>query len=209
MQNRLKCQRLRYETIRQKADAFRAQYWPQGTLPVDPELIAFTKLNIDIVPLPDLHNDCDIDAVLQPDCRKIFVDAEQYRRDNAQNRMRFSLAHELGHVALHESVMSQFARLTVKEWIDLIQDVPEEDYKWFEWQACEFAGRLLVPLDELRSELEATVADTKHSNRKQNKEFIVQDFILRASRKFQVSRAVIEARYRPENLSDFLSDLIS
>ncbi len=38
-------------------------------------------------------------------------------------------------------------------WKDFILNVPENEYRSFEWQANEFAGRLLVPHPELEAEV--------------------------------------------------------
>ena len=120
---------------------------------MEPELIACNELDIELYQLPNLLAHCDMDAMLQPDCRGILVDEAQYWAEKSQNRIRFSLAHELGHVALHQKIMLPFRRLTLKEWFDLHENKSDDNHRWFEWQASEFAGRPLVPLDELRSEL--------------------------------------------------------
>jgi hypothetical protein len=46
---------------------------------------------------------------------------------------------------------------TGTEWFDYISAIPEVEYGWMEWQAYEFAGRLLVPPDALREAFQAAI----------------------------------------------------
>ncbi len=70
--------------------------------------------------------------------------------DRYLNRIRYSVAHEIGHLILHKNVYDNFKLKSELEWIELIQKLPENEYTWLEQHAYEFAGRLLVPLDELQ-----------------------------------------------------------
>ena len=68
--------------------------------------------------------------------------------------LNISDAHELGHYYLHEHYRS-FKR--IEDWIAFQNDVSSSDLNWFEAQADEFAGRLLVPLDMLKECVEEEV----------------------------------------------------
>jgi len=46
---------------------------------------------------------------------------------------------------------------TAAEWFDYISAIPHVGYGWVEWQAYEFAGRLLVPPDALREAFQAAI----------------------------------------------------
>ena len=74
--------------------------------------------------------------------------------DKFANRMRFSFGHELGHFFLHKDLYMRFGIDSPERWKDFISNVPESEYRNFEWQANEFAGGLLVPYLELQTEME-------------------------------------------------------
>lgn len=73
--------------------------------------------------------------------------------DRRSNRFRTTLAHELGHVILHDPLYQEklamgdlFAVVTEERLIckrDTMVDAPIGD--WMEWQACYFSGALLMP----------------------------------------------------------------
>jgi len=46
---------------------------------------------------------------------------------------------------------------TAAEWFDYISAIPDVQYGWVEWRACEFAGRWLVPPDALREAFQAAI----------------------------------------------------
>lgn len=73
--------------------------------------------------------------------------------ERRSNRYRTTLAHELGHVILHDPLYQEklatgdlFAASTEVRLIckrDTMVDAPQSD--WMEWQACYFSGSLLMP----------------------------------------------------------------
>ena len=73
--------------------------------------------------------------------------------DRRSNRFRTTLAHELGHVILHDPLYQEklamgdlFAVVIEQRLIckrDTMVDAPMGD--WMEWQACYFSGALLMP----------------------------------------------------------------
>ena len=148
-----KCPWIDKKDIWKIADEFFAKYWPEGTLPVDMETIIETRLNLDIIPEQFLLSQLDMDAYLTMDLSGIVVDHDCYMEERFQNRTRFSFAHEVGHLILHKDIYSDISISSPEEWIKFNENVPEKEYKAFEWQANEFAGRLLVPREKLISEL--------------------------------------------------------
>ena len=71
-------------------------------LPVDVFSLAELRLRLDIIPFDDLFAKYDSDAAITQDFTGIYVDAEAYVFWEKgpvwkQNRLRFSVAHELGH----------------------------------------------------------------------------------------------------------------
>jgi Zn-dependent peptidase ImmA (M78 family) len=83
-----------------------------------------------------------------------------------ENRFRTTLAHELGHVRLHDRLFqaafspgdlfehAREHRLVCKR--DTMVDAPKGD--WLEWQACYASGSYLMPVTALREELKPILA---------------------------------------------------
>jgi Zn-dependent peptidase ImmA (M78 family) len=69
-------------------------------------------------------------------------------------RYRFSLAHELGHTELHRKIYEQIDFSTIDEWKAALKQIPEHLRSRLEFQAYDFAGLFLVPLDALRNRFE-------------------------------------------------------
>jgi hypothetical protein len=90
------------------ADEARIGYWPEANLPVNSESIVEFRLRLDIEPIKNLLSTIDIDAYLKRDLSGIVVDCDCYLNDKFANRMRFSFAHELGHLFLHKDLYLKF-----------------------------------------------------------------------------------------------------
>ena len=148
-----KCEWIDREKLWGIADNFFRKYWPEGTLPVDMEKIIQDRLKLYIDPKHNWKAEIDMDAFLRRDLTGIVVDNDCYMEEKFQNRTRFSFAHEVGHLVLHRDIYSQISISSPEEWKDFVLTLPEREYESFEWQANEFAGRLLVPRQELISEI--------------------------------------------------------
>lgn len=146
-----------------KADEIRQKYWPSGDIPVEIELLLY-PLGLKL----DLHHSIkesgDVDALLLGDLKTIIVDYEDYMNDRMQNRIRFSIAHELGHFVLHRGLFKEITHNSIRDWIDFIHLIPEAEYSYIEQQAYEFAGRLLVPSDRLEKEFQQSIKKAKDAN---------------------------------------------
>ncbi len=187
--------------IREKADSFRARYAPDNTIPVDADLIA-ERAGIDIVPTANLRNDVGIEACISADLKSLYLDLEYSMNPRMDFRVRFSIAHELGHVKLHKHIFDRHARegrKTVSEWAKHVQN--RIDTPILEREANEFAGCLLVPEPALRSQYEDHYPLVCEVFRKKGLDLdALKPESLRASmaspihRKFEVSAKVIEIR---------------
>ena len=89
-------------------EAFRRQHLSQagGALPVDVFSLVELQLRLDVIPFDDLQVKYRIDAAPTQDFTGMYVDAESYvfwERGPVwkQNRLRFTVAHEIGHWVLH------------------------------------------------------------------------------------------------------------
>lgn len=200
----LEAPRLRWEFIRQKAEKFRRNYVnPIDLVPVPIIEIVELKLGIQPIPKAGLKRRIDIDGFLTSDLKNICVDLDVYMDERQINRLRFTYAHEIGHLILHEKEIRQCDFRTPEDWIHFHEDFLEDDLNWFEQQAYEFAGRLLVPKESLIKEIQ------KHRKKIVEYRSIIgegeEDLIEAISRlicnRFNVSRVVIQKRIRKENIS--------
>ena len=91
---------------------------------------------------------------------------------------------------------------TPEDWIHFREDFLDDDLNWFESHAYEFAGRLLVPKEELEKEIRShqekinqfkTLVDN-------GEEELIEAVSRMICRKFQVSYYVIQKRIRKERI---------
>ena len=184
------------------AESFRLQYWPSGDIPVDVLAIAEFELDLEIRTITGLKEEADVDALLLGDWKTIVVDQEQYLDDRFINRLRFSVAHELGHFVLHEAIFQTIPRDSPDTWIAFMQDMPDSEYGFLEYHANEFAGRLLVPLDILKAEFERVImeVEAKGIARHNLNDDHLSYLCIPLSKHFSVSEEVIEKRLNREKL---------
>lgn len=199
-----KCKWIYKADIWKYADKFFTEYWPEGTLPVDMERIVEERLKLNIEPEHGLLSSNDTDAYLRNDLTGIVVDYDCYMEEKFQNRTRFSFAHEVGHFVLHSNVYSQFPIYSSEDWKEVFLNMPEKEYSAFEWQANEFAGRLLVPYQRLISEIRKNLDILK--------EYALKDYLKKdpnavlsrisptLCKPFGVSAEVLEKRVEREDL---------
>lgn len=149
--------------IKKRAIAFRQKYW--GTaVPIDIERIIEVDLGIDIVPVPDLVRLCNTDALITSDWSTMYVDNERYLDERWYNRLRFSLAHEIGHWVMHRQLYASFEITNVDKMYEFLDKIPGEQYGYIETQANYFGGYVLVPLDRLQIEREKALRLLKSHN---------------------------------------------
>ncbi len=194
-----------YEVIRERAEVFRRQYCHDPLslpIPVD-EIIEF-DLGINVIPTPGLRTDIDIDGYLSKDMKSIYIDSEYVYNDRFVKRYRFTLAHELGHYVLHEDKIKLADFDTEDRWLDFRKNLSEDNLSWFEFQAHEFAGRLLVPVDLLKERINGH-RDKIESFIESIGEDLNLDLLIGAvsrliNEEFGVSDAVIKKRIKKENI---------
>jgi len=202
-QAEFRCKWLRLEDIWDCAEDVRNRYWPSEKLPVDVEAIVEFKLKLDIEP-ENLMQQTDMEAYLRSDLRGIVVDHDHYMNEKFANRMRFSFAHELGHFFLHKDFYAMIVFESAEEWKDILLSLPDTEYRYFEYQANEFAGRLLVPREDLVREIENALKLLELNNMleylKTDPNAVLSRISTQLSRPFGVSADVIERRVDREKL---------
>jgi Zn-dependent peptidase ImmA (M78 family) len=145
----------------------------------------------------------DIDALLLGDWQTLVVDQRHYMDDRYLNRLRFSVAHELGHYVLHRSVFEQMPRDSIEEWVRFTLNLPDREYGFLEYHANEFAGRFLVPPTKLASHFEAAISQAERSGLKRSDlrdERYIGYLAKPIAAEFAVSGDVIERRLIKEGL---------
>ena len=197
--------RLTMEKIREEAEIFRKEHIFTSDLPVQIEHVAEATMGISIIPIEDLQKQCDMDGFIAQDYKAIYVDEFLYTDDRYYKRVRFTIAHEIGHFILHRSTIDTQNFRDVDEWIKFRLDLSDETLGWFETQASEFAGRLLVPVDPLVEEFRAkrNVVLKKYTSW-DSKPLSDDDLFSMVAPmicgRFDVSTDVIERRLRKENI---------
>ena len=139
----IKAPYLPYDKLRVLADQFLQKFHPSRSVPTPIEDIVEFQCEMDIVPVPGLLTNHEIDSSLSHDQATIYVDSFIYSR--RPKRYRFSLAHELAHKLLHPDVFGQLRYTTIAEWKQAVAAIDPDQYGFIEFQAYAFAGLILVP----------------------------------------------------------------
>lgn len=134
---------LPYDRLRAVAASFLDEHHRSGEIPIPIERIVEFQLHLDIVPVPGLKDEFDVDAFVTSDLTEIRVD--RFIQEKRPARYRFSLAHEVAHLLIHQDVFAELKFSTIKEWKATICSIPEDQYGWIEWQAYSLGGLILVP----------------------------------------------------------------
>lgn len=149
----LPIQRLSYTQIGQIASTFLSRYHPDFSLPIPIEEIAEQKLGLKIFEKINLKKDYGTDGFLVSDLSAIFIDFDLYM--NYENRSRFTIAHEVGHVVLHGDIFRKLNIKTAEDLYQLSQQITDKEHGWLEFQAYSFAGQVLVPKNLLFREIKS------------------------------------------------------
>lgn len=132
------------------------------SLPVDVLTVIELNLRLDVIPFADLLEKYSVDAAVISDFSGIYVDERSYKFLAGEpawrfNRLRFSLAHELGHIVLHREMTGGLKFANIQEFFNWTRRYEVSRFT-LEQEANEFGGRLLVPVDRLRADFDAFVA---------------------------------------------------
>lgn len=197
--------RLTQDQIREEAENFRKVNVFNENVPVDIERVVEATLGIRIIPIESLQSSCDMDGFITKDFKSIYVDEDLYMDDRYYKRVRFTIAHEIGHYILHRSAVDNQKFDSDEDWIKFRMNLDEKELSWFEFQASEFAGRLLVPVDRLVEEFRNARKEILKRNSSWNSRQLSDDDLYTLSapmicKKFDVSADVIERRLRKENI---------
>ena len=129
-----------------RAEAFLQRLNAARQIPVPIERM-IESMGIDIVPVPELFRNFQIDGWTTHDLKEIYVDEHAY--DSVEVRFRFTLAHEVGHIELHAAAFKPYRFKTVAQWQSFMEDMDDKQREYLEHHANEFAARVLMPRQEL------------------------------------------------------------
>ncbi|HXI70103.1 MAG TPA: ImmA/IrrE family metallo-endopeptidase [Verrucomicrobiae bacterium] len=194
---------LRRAQIWEKADALRARFPSCAKLPVPVLDLAEFDLGLELVPKARLRQAGDIESLLLGDLKTIFVDRDAFLDPRSENRLRFSVAHEIGHLILHADVYGGLRHESLEAWMEFLLAIPEAEYDWLESHAYEFAGRLLVPPEPLQTALTEAVQTAEQAGFTEwdaTGETALSFVANHIRRQFGVSTEVIAKRLRAEKL---------
>lgn len=191
-----------YEDIRLHADTFLKQYHPSREIPIPIEEIIEFQMNIDIIPLPGLHQSLEVDGFTQSDLSSIYADEFVYK--SRPGRYRFTLAHEVGHIVLHNDIYQKANFRNSQEWKDFINSISDTDHSWLEWQAYAFGGLVLVPREHLEKFTHSCVdiIPDRESLLKENWDFAWEKIAAQLAKDFAVSTRVIEKRLDKDKIKE-------
>ena len=191
---------LTFQQIADAATKCLADHKWDGNIPVSIEDIVDVGYGLDLVPTPNLESRFSTVAFITHDLKEIRVDDFVFRKQ--PYRLRFSLAHELGHLILHQVVYEQLAFKTPDEWKQSMDALGKANYNSLERQADTFGRLLLVPPTVFRLKFDevATALAKAGTSLKQLPEDS-QDYAVKGlARIFDVSAGAIWYRLRDEKL---------
>lgn len=195
------------DDIRSYADNFRQRCLQTDEIPVDIELIIERYLKIQYVFLDDLERDCNMVGFISRDFKYLYIDKDLFEDIRYLHRVRFTLAHEAGHHELHRGIFSQLEIKNFGEWKKFRKAINNLVQSKFEWQASEFAGRLLVPKMRLVDAVKnrrTQIAKLQESMGTTNTQFLAALIAQLINDKFQVSTESMIIRIIRENIFDIL-----
>jgi hypothetical protein len=194
------------QSVCRAADDFRDSVELRGhhVPPIDVIYIAEVILKLDVIPIPDLFADQKLDAALLPDLSGFYIDEDAYMSWERgtrwiEQRLRFSFAHELGHYVLHREEIAANRFHTMEEFKRWA--AAPSNYGNAEYQANEFAGRFLVPVEVLMREYDQHRAGFASTEPRWREIEGMRQFIAKKiSPRFGVNHQVIEVRLDREGI---------
>ena len=147
------------DNIKKIAERFRLKFCG-NSIPVEIENIIEFKLKLNIFPEVDMFKKCGADALITSNWKSIYVDNESFLDKSSQNRLRFSFAHEIGHLVMHKKLWGSFEIKNVKDYLNFYDQITKSQYGYIETQANKFANFLLVPRNRLDKEKKKVLKKT-------------------------------------------------
>lgn len=190
---------LQLQDIWKEAEAVRNKCWG-ASIPVNVDVISEKCFDLIFIPIPGLTKWVNSEAYITGNLKEMHFDQLAIGV-----RLRFSIAHELGHAVFHPAQIKQLRAGSYDEWKEIIEDLPDGVWGRAEFQAREFAGRLLVPVEILMQEITKLKAKIDRAKAIPDIEHdaLAQYVASAVCRQFDVSSQVIVARIKSEGIDLF------
>jgi len=195
------------EAVWDRVEEFRHKHLASqiDLLPVDVLTLAEIDLRLGIIPFDGLFKKYKADAAITHNCEGLYVDEEAYvlwekGAPWKQYRLRFSVAHELGHYVLHREKAEQQKFRSLDEFFWWTRTNGGEKHP-LEQEANEFAGRLLVPRGRLENHFSRMVEriESVTPNWRMSIDSL-ENFASNINKIYGVNSEVIEVRLKREGL---------
>jgi|GEM_PF-3157215 len=155
--------------IKTHTDVIRKKY--QHDFVTDVEGIATQKLGLKIYffELEKTYGKGTLGMILPEEeiilCEQ-FLEPKGKNKDNLERILRFTIAHEIGHSALHRKYMGDCASPMFHK------NLPDKERKNLEIQANMFAAELLMPEDDFRKAYQDFTTNFKNQNHDETKTYL-------------------------------------
>lgn len=125
------------------AREFSKKYNSDLTIPTPIEDIVEIQLDIKLILIQGLIRNCSVNAFITQDFSTIVVD--EYMFSKQPDRIRFTIAEEMGHLFLHKDWYSLNGPKSTEDYLKFQETIDGNLYSFIERQAKTFAGMVLIP----------------------------------------------------------------
>lgn len=191
-----------YDETRDIVSDFLETYDAENDIPVDIELILERGLEMNLIPAP--LNYFGIEAFTSLNAKEIRYNDKTTK--NNDGRHRFTLAHETGHIVLHEDIFHEINFASADEFLDMQEKFPPTQYSYLEIQADNFAGLVLVPEHKLCNQVEIhfkRIIDEGFELRNDNYELILSYVSKLVAKHFAVNELTAKIRIERDEIDLF------
>jgi len=182
------------------------------TIPVPIDAIIERALGIDIIPIPGLQKAFEIEGFITSDFTSFYMDDYLFDK-KYYYRYRYTLAHEIGHFALHKKYFDQYVFHSLEEWKIFLAELDPRDHSKMEYQSYVFAGLVLAPPNHLadlyNSKLAGALSLIDQAKRRgiarsDYLEYAIEHLANSLSSSFEVSIDVLKRRIRADHLHELV-----
>jgi Zn-dependent peptidase ImmA (M78 family) len=182
--------------LERKAATFLQDAFPRGIqIPIDVELLLETRDGVDFDLWPKLKVNHDVAGAVMKDVNRdrlvIYVDEDIADNDSCKNFYRMTVAEELAHIVLHESVIKEVC--AIDDFYRL-----QKHKQWYEAErnAKRFAAAMLMPSEALLRESKRIYCELVRTAGYGNVEVVKKYLCNHVAKLFEVSPQAMSIRLR-------------
>lgn len=135
--------------IKKTASSFLENHNKKDLYPLPLEQIIEFELDISLLSVPGFRDRAEKDGFITSDFKIITLD--DFIFNNREERARFTMAHEIGHMFLHRELFGQADIKNVDDFISFQNLIGEQQFSHLEVQANKFAIAILCPEEIFRA----------------------------------------------------------